>query len=381
MSTAGSLTPEELVRAVESGEPFQILDIRAAERLASGRVEVVPEARFVNFVGSKLMGLDDPSTTGLDPDLPVCIVCARGMTSIGAATFLRSHGFTAYSLQGGFGGWMLALIQRELEPPSGFDRVIQFDRIGKGALGYLLVSSGEALLIDPSRNARPLLDAAAAASARIVGVADTHVHADYLSGGPGLSRHLGVPYYLHPADAVYPYDDTPGRVPFVAIEEGHVLRVGRGQVEVEHNPGHTEGSLTFRVGAEQAFTGDFVFLRSLGRPDLAGKAAAWTQALWRSLERARRDWHPEMTICPAHYSSNAERRADGAVAGRFGDALANNPPLAIREAQAFTDWVFANLGSVPEAYRTIKAVNVGLRAVDSTEADELEAGKNQCAVG
>jgi glyoxylase-like metal-dependent hydrolase (beta-lactamase superfamily II) len=381
MTASTSLSCEEFVRAVETGEPFQVLDIRAPERLASGKVDIVPAARFVNYVGSQLLALDDLEATGLDPALPVCVVCARGMTSLGAASFLRGHGFTAVSLQGGINSWMLATVARELAPPPGCDRLLQFDRIGKGALGYLLVSAGEALLIDPSRNARPLLDAAAAAGARIVAIADTHVHADYLSGAPGLSQHLGVPYYLHPSDAVYPYDETPGRLAFSPLSEGQSLRVGNAAVEVQHTPGHTEGSVTFRVGDDAAWTGDFVFLRSLGRPDLAGKAAQWTAALWESLERARREWSRETTIYPAHYSAHAERREDHAVAGCFGDLLVSNKPLGIADRQEFFAWVSANLGSVPEAYRLIKAVNLGLSVVDHAQAEELEAGKNQCAVG
>lgn len=376
-----SISAEELVRAVEAGEPIQILDVRAPERLAGGRVDIVPESRFVNFVGSKLMALDDLEATGLDPSLPVCVVCARGMTSVGAAEFLRSHGFAASSLEGGIALWMLAAVERRLEPPPGFDRLLQFDRIGKGALGYLLASDGEAILIDPSRNARPLLDAAAAAGARIVAVADTHVHADYLSGGPGLARHLGVPYHLHPSDAVFPYDGTPGRIQFSPLAEGQRLRIGRGELGVLHTPGHTEGSVTFVAGGAAAFTGDFVFIRSLGRPDLAGKSAEWTAALWQSLERARREWSPELRIHPAHYSSSAERQADFAIAGRFGDLLATNEPLAIGERDAFTRWVAAKAARVPESYRTIKAVNLGLQSVDGAQAEELEAGKNECAVG
>ena len=64
-----------------------------------------------------------------------------------------------------------------------------------------------------------------------------------ISGGPGLARDLGVPYYLHPKDAVYPYDGTPGKIEFEAAEEGRSIRVGRAEVKTVHTPGHTEGSV------------------------------------------------------------------------------------------------------------------------------------------
>jgi glyoxylase-like metal-dependent hydrolase (beta-lactamase superfamily II) len=262
---------------------------------------------------------------------------------------------------------------------------VQFDHLGKGALGYLLVSDGEALVVDPPRAVGPLLAAAAEAGARIVAVADTHLHADYVSGGPALAAALGVPYHLHPDDNVFPYDGTPGRLAIAPLAEGQSLRVGRGEARVVHTPGHTEGSVTFLAGAPAApaaaLTGDFLFVASVGRPDLAGKAVEWTARLWESLERARSEWPPELAVYPAHYASPAERRGDRAVGATFGELLAANRPLQIRDREAFAAWIAAHASPAPPAYRTIKAINVGLRTVDTEEAEALEAGRNECAAG
>jgi glyoxylase-like metal-dependent hydrolase (beta-lactamase superfamily II) len=381
---SAEITPEELVLAAESGEPVQVLDIRAPERLAGGRLDelgAVGPQRFVNFVGSKLLALPDPAATGLDPELPVYVVCARGMTSQRATAFLNDHGYSASSVRGGMAGWMLALVPRALPAPPGFDRLVQFDRVGKGALGYLLVSGDQAILIDPSRNAAPLLAAVEEVGARLVAVADTHLHADYLSGAPGLAQHLGIPYYLHPADAVYPYDGTPGRLDFSPLADGQRIPIGRSLLEVRHTPGHTEGSVTYVAGERAAFTGDFLFIRSVGRPDLAGKAEAWTEELFASLERARREWDPELVVYPAHYAGAGERRADHAVGAPFAELRRANEPLAIEDRSTFRRWVMSRQSKPPEAYPIIKAVNVGLRQVDAMQAEELEAGKNECAVG
>ena len=97
---------------------------------------------------------------------------------------------------------MKLLVPRMLEPPASSDILTQFDRLGKGALSYVLVSAGEAIIIDPSRNVRTYVDWIEKADARPVAVADTHVHADYISGGPAISREYGIPYYLHPKKAV-----------------------------------------------------------------------------------------------------------------------------------------------------------------------------------
>jgi len=64
------------------------------------------------------------------------------------------------------------------------------------------------------------------------------------------------------------------------------------------------------AGDAAAMTGDFIFVHSIGRPDLGGKAEPWTKELWRSLERARREWPATMMLYPAHYASDTEREAD-----------------------------------------------------------------------
>src|SRR6188474_1538845 len=146
------ITAEELVHAAERGERYQVLDVRLPEMLAGGTVDLFPAGDFVNLVGSKLMALADPREAGLDPARPVAVVCAHGISSRNAANFLAQHGYDAATLRGGMAQWMLTLVRRELPPPPGFDRLWQFDRIGKGALTYLLESAGEAIAIDPCRN-------------------------------------------------------------------------------------------------------------------------------------------------------------------------------------------------------------------------------------
>lgn len=380
--------PIELARALENGEPIQVLDVRAPHRLANGRVEPVPSERFLNIPGSQLLGMD-LSRIGLEASTPVAVVCSLGNDSLVVARTLRQRGFEARSLRGGVTGWMRIVLPRELDPPAGFDRLIQFDRVGKGALGYVLASDGEAIVIDPSRDWQRYVEAAGDAGARVAAVADTHVHADYISGAADLARALEVPYYLHPADAVYPYDGTPGNLDHVPLADGAELSVGRGRLLTVHTPGHTEGHAAFVAGSsatpladgEAVFTGDFIFVESVGRPDLAGKTDEWCGDLWRSLVRARETWPDTLRILPGHYARDSERNEDRSVERPFGELRVSNAALRMAEEAAFRAWVAGSVTAPPAAYARIKAINVGLVAVSNAEADLLEAGKNECALG
>jgi len=378
--TVPEITAEEIVRAAEAGRELQLLDIRAPERLASGYIDVLPEDRFFNIAGSQLGVMPDLSATGMDRSRPVAIVCAHGNSSKAAAAFLNQRGFDARSVVGGMAAWMSTLIPRELTPPPGFDRLVQFDRMGKGSLAYLLVSNGKALVVDPPRQLQPILDKANELGTEITGVADTHVHADYISGAPFLSGHLGIPYYLHPSDNSYPYDGTPGQLVIEQVSDGSEIPVGAASLRVWHTPGHTEGSSSY-VAGNTAFTGDFIFVNSLGRPDLGGKVEEWAKALWSSLERARGSWTKDTIISPAHYSSDSERESDRSVSRTLEAVLATNEPAAIADETDFIEWVVSRKSNFPDAYRTIKAINIGIAQVSPEEEDVLEMGKNECAVG
>jgi len=309
------------------------------------------------------------------------VVCGLGNDSGRIAEYLNENGYQAKSLRGGMTAWMEMTVVRELPAPPSLDRLVQFDRIGKGALGYLLLSNGEAFVVDPPRHTVKFLETIDAAGATLVGVADTHAHADYISGAHSLAILNDVPYYLHAADAVYPYDGRPGTVPHQPVEDNEVIRVGRAEIRVRHTPGHTEGSVSFTLDDDLALTGDFIFIGSVGRPDLGGRTEEWTPVLHASLARAKKNWPPTIRILPAHYASGDERNEDHTVDRALGECLAHNVPLALADAQAFNDWVMARAGSFPEVYRRIKAINLGLETVDEAEAEELEAGKNQCALG
>ena len=355
----------------------QVLDVRSPERAALGHIEAPV---YVNLPGSSVLQLADAAALGLDRGRPLVVVCDRGNSSLPVAQELVRQGFDARSLSGGMLAWMAATVRRSVPGVSALDRLVQVDRVGKGALGYFATRGGEALVVDPARDLEPYLALLAESGARLVGVVDTHCHADYLSGGPALAAAQDAPYFLHPADTVDPYAGRQARIGFAPLADGDELAVGDARFVIEHLPGHTEGSVILRLGDELALTGDFLFVESVGRPDLAGRTAAWSELLWQSLVRVRDAWNPDLRILPAHYSAERERQASRVVEARFGDLAARNPPFAIAAAPEFLAWIEARSSRFPDEYRVIKQANLGLVDVGPELADELEAGKNQCAV-
>ncbi len=336
------IPPADLARRLDHGERVQLLDVRSAERVAQGRVTLGATLDFRTVPASQLYQLPTLEPLGLDATAPVAVICGHGNSSAQAVRFLRERGFEAYSVAGGMAAWETVYLPRRLSPTPALEHVIQVDRVGKGALSYVLVSDGDAVVVDPGRHLRPYEALLKELGATAAAVIDTHMHADYLSGARAAAARWHVPYFVHPADARSPYDGAEGRFAHQPLTEGDTIAFGRATLVATHVPGHTLGSTALIADETLALTGDFLFVRSVGRPDLGGESDAWTVRLWDSLERVRREWSGDLLVLPAHYASEAERRADRIVAARFDVIAATNEAVAIQDPHAFITWVTAH---------------------------------------
>jgi glyoxylase-like metal-dependent hydrolase (beta-lactamase superfamily II)/rhodanese-related sulfurtransferase len=354
--------------------------VRAPERVAQGRVALGSALQFHAAPASQLYAAPSLDPLGLDPDEPVLVICGHGNSSTRAAEFLRRRGFDARSVAGGMAAWEAVYLPRRLAPTRGFEHIVQIDRVAKGALSYILVSDGDAIVVDPARHidryAAVLEDVRATPAA----VIDTHMHADYLSGARAAARRWGVPYFLHPDDARSPYDGAEGRFTYEPLRAGDTIACGRATLRAEHVPGHTLGSLALIADDRLALTGDFLFVQSLGRPDLGGRADEWGRSLWHSLADARRRWPSDLLVLPAHYASELERRADRTVGARLDVVLATNRGAGLADAAEFIQFLTQHETPPPESYRTIKLANLGLVDLSDADMEALESGPNQCAV-
>jgi glyoxylase-like metal-dependent hydrolase (beta-lactamase superfamily II) len=317
----------------------------------------------------------------VDPQQEVLVVCGHGNSSKRAAALLRKKGLDAYSVTGGMAAWDAVYLPRSLSPTRTLEHVVQLDRVGKGALSYVLASDGDAVVVDPGRHLEHYEAAVRGLGATPAAVIDTHMHADYVSGARAAARRWGVPYFLHPDDARSPFDGAEGRFEYQPLTPGDTIAFGRATLSAEHVPGHTLGSMALLAEQSLALSGDFLFVQSVGRPDLGGQAAAWARLLWRSLEDVRHRWPGGLLVLPAHYAGELERRPDRSIGARMDVILATNPAAALADEATFLQWVAEHHVTPPELYRTLKLANLGLYHLSEADMEAAEAGPNLCAVG
>lgn len=236
--------------------------------------------------------------------------------------------------------------------------------------------TGEALIIDPQRDIDRYVQAAADEGLRLTAVAETHIHADFLSGARELAATHGVKVYLSDeggADWRYTWAvDGPHDVQL--LRHGDTFHIGHIEMRAMHTPGHTPEHLSFVVtdrggGADEPIgiaTGDFVFVGDLGRPDLlesaagvAGQMDPSARALYRSLERFN-ELPDFVQVWPAHGAGSACGKALGAVPlSTVGYEKRHNAALdAARHGEdAFVEAILDGQPEPPLYFATMKRLN------------------------
>jgi hydroxyacylglutathione hydrolase len=232
-------------------------------------------------------------------------------------------------------------------------------------------ASGEALVVDPNRNIDQYLRIADAEGLRVTHVTETHIHADFVSGGRELAHRAGARLHLSGTggpDWCYAYAADAGAA---LLGDGSTFRVGQVEITVMHTPGHTPEHLTFLVTdtatADQpmgALTGDFLFVGDVGRPDLLERAAhvAGTmeisaRQLFRSLQRIR--GLPDfLQIWPGHGAGSACGKSLGAVPqSTLGYEKRFNWAFAVEDEDEFVRAVLAGQPDPPRYFGQMKKIN------------------------
>lgn len=228
--------------------------------------------------------------------------------------------------------------------------------------------SGEAVVIDAQRDIDIYLDIARQNNLRITHIAETHIHADFLCGSRELAAVTGASMYL--SDEGGP--DWQYQFSHKGLKDGDIIKVGNLALEVMHTPGHTPESISFLLTDYPAtdkpvmvFTGDFVFVGDIGRPDLLEKAAglagtkeAGAKQMFHSLKKFAA--LPEyVQVWSAHGAGSACGKALGAVASStVGYEKIRNWAFQYGEnEQAFTEYLLADQPEPPKYFAMMKHLN------------------------
>lgn len=271
-----------------------------------------------------------------------------------------------------------------------FMRMLYDEKLAQAAYLIGCQKTSEAIIIDPERDVDRYIAMAQDNGLRIVAVAETHIHADFVSGARELAEGIGAMVYVSGEGG----DDWQsewinhkpggGAYPHRLLHDGDTIRIGGIQLTAIHTPGHTPEHLVYLVtdlggGADAPIgmaTGDFVFVGDLGRPDLLESAAGHAGAMEPSAKRLfqtvkKLDSVPDFVqVWPGHGAGSACGKALGAVPmstigyeRRFNTALRK-----ASDEQRFVDFILQGQPEPPLYFAEMKRVNkIGPRVLGLSE--------------
>jgi len=260
-----------------------------------------------------------------------------------------------------------------------FMRMIYDEKLAQAAYLIGCQKTGEAVIIDPERDVDRYIKIAEENELRIVATAETHIHADFVSGSRELAEEVGAHVYVSDegdADWKYGWLDLKsggGGYKHTLLHDGDSFHIGNIELKIIHTPGHTPEHIVFLItdhgsGATEPIamaSGDFVFVGDLGRPDLLESAAGIdgmmepsARTLYSTTKKLE-DIPDFVQVWPAHGAGSACGKALGAVPmstvgyeRRFNPAL-----LAATSEQNFVDFILEGQPEPPLYFANMKRDN------------------------
>jgi len=252
-------------------------------------------------------------------------------------------------------------------------RLVYDEDLAQGAYLVGCQKTREAVVFDPERDVDRYIELAKSHGLRITAVAETHIHADFLSGARELAERVGAHVYVSGLGGDDWQSKWVGPYPHTILGDGDAFDIGNIHIVARHTPGHTPEHLVFLVedrggGASEAMgaiTGDFMFVGDLGRPDLLESAAGLegvADGFAHDLYRTTKSFMSQpdhLQIWPAHGSGSACGKALGAVPqSTMGYERRFNPMLKlVEDERAFVENILAGQPEPPVYFARMKAWN------------------------
>ena len=378
------ITARQLADMVDAGTDVAVIDTRPADSYEAWHV---PGAENVPFGPTEELSDEQRrrvSDIAGDYDGPIVTICGKGVTSANLAVNLDRAGFDAISaVAGGMRDWNALYETASFEPDDDLV-VVQFQRRAKGCLSYLVGSreTGEAVVVDPGRHSDQYIVRAAELGLRITRVLDTHVHADHVSGGRDLADRLRVPYHLGAgaSERDVQYDYRP-------LAHGESVPVGDRELTALATPGHTSELVSYRLEDAAVFTGDALFVDSVGRTELQfgdEGAEKGAEMAYETLHDVFETLPGELQVMPGHVDVSADGRfgygEPGVLVGDDLRSVLDRIDLLHLDEAAFVDRLTGSDAAKPANYERVIRVNRGVETPESdTDLIDLETGQNNCA--
>jgi glyoxylase-like metal-dependent hydrolase (beta-lactamase superfamily II) len=364
----------ELFDWLTAREDIVVLDVRNKKDFNRFQIESPYPFEMINISYYDFMEIEDECVARVPAGRRIRIVCAQEGSAKYVAEILEKHGFTDVGyLAGGIKTWGNMLVPGLIAEEDNF-KLYQFIRPGKASCSYGLLFGDEMMVFDPSRNVDFYIRFAEEQGCRITKTFETHLQADYISGSRMILERTGATCYGGK-------DFEGSNIPFTPLVDGekHTFSQGGPEVTVLFTPGHTPGSTSFFVNNKYMISGDMVFISSVGRPDLGGKAEEWAGLLYGSIQLVKKLDH-NLIVLPGHYMNWEEANDDLTFSTTLGDAIDRNHDIYYIESEEdFVRFIKKNMRPQPEEYATIRMVNANIEQVDDERAEELDLGKNECA--
>lgn len=226
---------------------------------------------------------------------------------------------------------------------------------GLGNSSYLVeVAEGRALVVDPSRDPLPYLRAAAAWGLEIAWVAETHLHADFVSGARELAREGATVLAARDAGLAFPHR---------GLGDGEEVELGGATLRVLATPGHTPEHLSYLLLASQpvgVFTGGALLPGWVARTDLIApdQTEPLARALYRSIRERLLTLADATPVYPTHGAGSFCSAAAGAERiTTIGREREMNPLLSAPDEESFVRNLLGSFGTYPTYFRRLREVN------------------------
>lgn len=357
-----AISNEKLWESLKNKEDVLLLDVREPMEFAEFKIP-----------GAINVPLSEIFSSGVENKIPkgkkIVTICSHGNRSMVATFALAQKGFESTSLVGGMSNWNQVLNPTIVTSEKDCT-IIQVDKVGKGCLSHIVGSNGEAIVIDPNYPPTKYVEFAQKEGLRIIGVLDTHQHADHVSAAKELARLTNSKLYLSAKEEY--------KIDHIGINDGDMISVGTKQIRIIHTPGHTAGSMTCIIDDKYAFCGDILFVESIGRPDLRDKAEEFAKDLYDSLHTKLLILPSDAKIFPTHHGEGVKPTENGIFYTT--PEIAKNLNLLNLDKEEFVQRVVNVTTPRPMNYSMIIKVNKGTIPIIGEQVPDLEMGPNRCSI-